>query len=62
MPYLTRELSAEKAYDEARYDVIPIPAELDSIPPKEAIRLIKTARPPGSAPGGRVCRFFSLVF
>ena len=39
MPYLTRELSAEKAYYETRYDEILIPAELDGVHPKAAIGL-----------------------
>ena len=39
MPYLTRELSSEKAYYEDRYDEILIPAELDSVHPKAAIGL-----------------------
>ena len=39
MPYLTKELFAEKAYYEARYDEILIPAELDGVHPKAAIGL-----------------------
>ena len=39
MPYLTRELSVEKAYYEVRYDEILIPVELDCVHPKAAIGL-----------------------
>ena len=39
MPYLTGELSSEKAYYETRYDEILIPAELDGVHPKAAIGL-----------------------
>lgn len=39
MPYLTGELSAEKAYYEGHYDEILIPAELDGVHPKAAIGL-----------------------
>ena len=39
MPYLTERLNLDKAFFEAHYDEILIPAELDSVHPKAAIGL-----------------------
>ena len=39
MPYLTERLNMDKAFYEAQYDEILIPAELDGIHPKAAIGL-----------------------
>ena len=39
MPYLTRQVTTEKAWYESHYDEILIPAELDGVHPKAAITL-----------------------